>query len=486
VLKGHFGPLAAAIVFVVLLASPGRANAAPGLYVGAVEDDVRASTLAEAQARMSLFRLAGFRAVRVTSTWMPGETAPTEDELRILENVASAGEMSGVRVFVTVMHPGSRTTPLTEEAQAQFASYAAAIVRGTPVRDVIVANEPNLNRFWLPQFALDGSDAAAPAYLSLLARTYDALKAVSPAVEVYGGALSPRGADRPEGSRPTHSPTAFIADMGAAYRASGRDVPVMDALAIHPYADNSSIPPTLGHPNTTTIGVADYDKLVALLGAAFDGTAQAGSTLPILYGEFGVESQIPPTKASLYTGQEPTTTKPVSETTQADYYAQALAMAFCQPNVMGMLILHSQDERALDRWQSGVYYADGKAKTSLPRVRRALDRTTGGSITHCPGVQLVVRTTSLRFAGRTAARRGEFRASLTCSLDCVYEVRVVKLPGGATKMVRRGRALVSEAVQVEFAPHRLGRGSYRYRLKLVHPVNPGPPTVRAGPIFQLP
>ena len=485
-LKGHFAPLAAAIALIVLFAAPRPAEAAPGLYLGAVEDDVRASTLAEAQAKMALFRLAGFRAVRVTSTWMPGETAPTEDELRILDNVASAGEMSGVRIFVTVMHPGSRTTPLTDEAQAQFATYAAAIVRATSVRNVIVANEPNLNRFWLPQFALDGSDAAAPAYLSLLARTYDALKAASPEVKVYGGALSPRGADRPDGSRQTHSPTAFIEDMGAAYRASLRDRPVMDAFAIHPYADNSSVPPTLAHPNTTTIGVADYDKLVALLGAAFDGTGQAGSTLPILYGEFGVESQIPAAKASLYTGQEPATTKPVTESTQADYYAQALAMAFCQPNVIGMLILHSQDERALDRWQSGVYYADGKAKSSLPRVRRALDRTTGGSITRCPGVQLVVRTTSLRFAGRTSARRGEFRASLTCSLDCLYEVRVVKLPGGATKMVRRGRALVGEPIQVEFAPHRLGPGSYRYRLKLVHPVNPAPPTLRDGPVFQLP
>jgi len=41
-------------------------------------------------------------------------------------------------------------------------------------------------------------------------------------------------------------------------------------------------------------------------------------------------------------------------------------------------------------------------------------------------------------------------------------------------------------VQVQFAPHHLGPGEYRYRLKLVHPVNPAPPTLRAGPIFRLP
>ena len=86
---------------------------------------------------------------------------------------------------------------------------------------------------------------------------------------------------RPRGRHaPTHSPTKFIQELGVAYRASGRDRPVMDALSIHPYPDNSSQPPTTAHPNTTTIGIADYDKLVALLGQAFDGTAQPGSAAP--------------------------------------------------------------------------------------------------------------------------------------------------------------------------------------------------------------
>ena len=35
---------------------------------------------------------------------------------------------------------------------------------------MIVGNEPNLNRYWLPQFNDDGIDAAAPAYETLLAR----------------------------------------------------------------------------------------------------------------------------------------------------------------------------------------------------------------------------------------------------------------------------------------------------------------------------
>jgi hypothetical protein len=259
----------------------------------------------------------------------------------------------------------------------------------------------------------------------------------------------------------------------------------MDMFVQHVYGDHSTEPPTLAHPLGTAIGVADYDKLVGLLAEAFDGTAQPGSTLPILYGEYGVESQIPSAKESLYAGNEPPTTRPVAENRQAEYYSQALALAFCQPNIAGFLLFPSRDERARAGWQSGVWYADGTAKASLPDVREALDRTTGGSIARCPGIQLVVQSGRLRFGTRTQARRGTFRASFRCTLDCLWDVRLVKV-GGTTKMVKRGRAELDSTVEVEFAPRRLGRGAYRYRLTLVHPVNPGPPTVRNGPVFRLP
>ena len=140
---------------------------------------------------------------------------------------------------------------------------------------------------------------------------------------------------------------------------------------MHVYADNSSLPPSMEHPNSTTIAEADYGKLVALLGEAFDGTAQPGSTLPILYGELGVESVIPAAKASVYTGSEPTTTKPVDEAQQARYYTEAFKLAMCQPNVIGILTFHVSDESALSGWQSGPYYADDTAKTSLAAIRDA-------------------------------------------------------------------------------------------------------------------
>ncbi len=479
--------LLVAVTALVALAAPGVATAGPGLVVGAVEDDLRASSAVEAEARMAAFRLSGFRAVRITSYWTPGLTRPDDEELRTLRNVGEAAQRHGVRVYVTVMSPGSRTTPLTDDARGEFASYAAAIVRSSPtLQHVIVGNEPNLNRFWLPQFGLDGTSAAPRDYLALLAQTYDALKAASRDVVVYGGALSPRGSDRPGGTRPTHSPTKFIQELGLAYRASGRDRPLMDAFVIHPYADNSSQSPSTAHPLNTTIGVADYGKLVALLGEAFDGTSQRGSDLPVFYGEFGVESDIPAAKASLYTGDEPAATRPVTEATQAAYYEQALSLAFCQPTVAGVLVFLSRDERARPGWQSGVHYVDGTPKSSKARVTEALDRTTGGSITRCPGVELPVRTTYLRFGTRSAAKRGVFRVSFQCDLDCRYWVRLENAATRATRLSARGTAEVGELVQTDLGSRRLKPGTYRYTIRLVHPVNPAAPTTRQGPSFSLP
>ena len=479
--------LLAAFAVVVALLAPSVAQAGPRLVVGTVEDDVRTSTLVEANARMADLRLSGFRAVRITSYWRPGQSEPSDAELRVLQNVADAGVQNGVRVYLTVMSPGSATTPLTDEARADFASYTAAIVRGVPsLEHLIVGNEPNLNRFWLPQFNLDGSSAAPAAYLALLAETYDAVKASSPGVTVYGGAVSPRGTDRPTGIRPTHSPTTFIQGLGAAYRASGRTKPIMDALSIHVYGENSSIAPSVGHPLNTVIGIADYGKLVGLLGNAFDGTAQPGSKLPILYGEYGVESEIPASKAGLYTGSEPATTKPVSEATQATYYRDALALSFCQPTVAGVLLFLSRDERGRANWQSGIHYVDGTPKASRARVTEALDRTTGGSITRCPGVQLPVHATQLRFGTRSAAKRGVFRVSFTCDLDCRYWVRLENAVTHSTKLATKGSAHVGEPVAADLGKRRLRAGRYRYTIRLIHPVNPAAATVRAGPSFALP
>jgi hypothetical protein len=474
-------PLAAATAAaVVLLAAPAARSAGPTLVVGAAEDDVKAGTVAEAKARLDLLKLAGLEAVRVTAVWDPANPHPAPGEVEALNNLTAAAKLDAIDVFVSVYNFGSRTTPLTDDEQASFANYAAELARDAPdVRNFIIGNEPNLNRFWLPQFNLDGSDAAAPAYLSLLARTYTALKSVDSSIKVYGGAISPRGIDRPGTGRDTHSPTVFIQDLGSAYRSSGLTGPVMDALAIHPYPENSEVAPTFAHPNTTPIGIADYGKLVGLLGKAFDGTGQPGSTLPILYAEYGVETRIPSAKASEYTGTEPATIKPVPESTQASYYRQAMALSFCQPNVVGLLIFHAFDETALDRFQSGLYYPDLTPKTSLPVVHDAVRDVRGGVIAKCGGLELTPNAKVAYPRIRTIAA-GTAAIAVTCDLDCSIAARLEKLPRRSTTLAVRATGRVGERALVRFPPTRIAPGRYRFTLSLSAPVNRGEPRLLAS------
>jgi hypothetical protein len=147
----------------------------------------------------------------------------------------------------------------------------------------------------------------------------------------------------------------------------------MDALALHPYGESPRIPPSFEHPNTTSIGIGDYGKLVDLLGRAFGGTAQQGRDLPIVYGEYGVETAIPAAKRGLYSGHE--VIPAVDEATQARFYASAIRLAACQPTVELLLFFHVQDESKLEGLQSGVRYADGSPKSSLPAFVRAAHDT---------------------------------------------------------------------------------------------------------------
>ncbi len=454
---------------------------------GAAEDVVRARDLVSAKSEMTLVRLAGFSSIRITSQWLPGQVTPAEEELAILRNVAAAAQLSAVKVYLSVYPPGSRVTPLTPEAREEFAAYLTVLARQLPtIDDVIVGNEPNLNRFWLPQFNPDGTNAASPAYLALLARSYDAIKAVDPTTRVWGGALAPRGNDRPGTTRDTHSPVVFLRDMGTAYRASGRTLPIMDGLAFHPYANSSGQAPGTPNPKSNTIGLGDYDRLIRTLATAFDGTPQAGSALPILYDEFGVESKIPAGKANLYTGAEPTTTRPVDEITQGQFYAQALQLAFCQPNVVGILLFHSHDEAALAAWQSGVYYADGTPKTSLYAVRDALARARGGSIAQCDGLELDVAATKVRFPTQALLKRGSRSVQFRCALDCVWELRVSGATSGGIRARIKGYGRAGTPLVASFKGRKLGRGKIVLSLTTTHPVNPGAPRTRTSPTLSLP
>ncbi len=329
------------------------------LIVGGVED---AAKWSDPAGNMELARRAGFGTIVLSSVWSRPETTPDNPELERLHAAIDAAQAVGIRPIVAV-YSFSGETPVSGRDRVEFGSYAAAILRGIPeLKTISLGNEPNSNQFWMPQFGLGGTDAAARAYFELLETAYPLVKAASPRVTVIGGSLAARGGDNPLGRRPTHSPTRFIEDLGSLFRASGLARPPFDLFSIHPYPANSSIPPTARDPHSTSIGIADYPKLVALLTQAF------GHPPPIVYGEYGIQTEIPRAEQSLYSGRRALSIRPVSEERQADDYVEAIRLAACQPLVRMLVFFHVTDESELTGLQTGLYYPNDSPKRSLRRV----------------------------------------------------------------------------------------------------------------------
>jgi hypothetical protein len=450
----RFAVLAAALLTV---AAAGAGEARAPLRIGAVTPELLDPGLSDHT--IALMQAANLADVaRVTVTWQRGQTAIDPGLLSDLRDGVEKARAAGIDVYLDVYPNGSSQAPNSVSDQVDFATWTVSVVSGIPgLGHLIVGNEPNLNLFWLPQFGSSGQDLAASGYEHLLARTYDAVKAVTPDVEVLGGALAHSGADRPGTRRDTHSPAQFILDLGRAYRASHRTRPIMDAFAYHPYMERADLPPTFQHPRSKTLTIADYGKLVSVLKRAFDGTPQKGSTLPLVYAEFGVESQVPPSLHSLYSGSEPPTNHPVTEAMQANYYAEAMHLAACQPTVRAFLVFRLIDSPFLSSFQSGVYYADRQTpKSSRDAVAAAAARYRFQTVSGCAELLAPIPIVDWK------------RRTIVCDVDCAYEERFVRLPGNTVAASIRGRGARATAGTVQHLgqPLNLLAGRYRVLLKV--------------------
>src|SRR3954454_11988205 len=140
-----------------------------------------------------------------------------------------------------------------------------------------------------------------------------------------------------------------------------------------------------------------------------------------------------------------------------------MQMTFCQPTVIGLLLFHVQDEPSLPAWQSGVYYADGTPKTSLPAVRASASAVHRGIAASCPGLLLTPKLV-LKPARPTATG---VKVTVTCSLDCAY---VVGLDGRRLK----GSAVGGKPKVVSFAG-KLRKGRHVVSATAAAALNAGPP-----------
>jgi hypothetical protein len=478
----------AAIVFA--LALPGAASAALGL--GVVDDSPKGS-LDGGASFYALMADLGMNENRMTMLWDPSRDPALEDAL--LAPILSTAQLRGTRIVLAVYPARARAITSSPTAPAEFASYLEHLARTYPfVTDFIVGNEPNQTRFWQPQFNTDGSGAACAAYQTLLAASYDALKAVNPAITVIGVGLSPRGNDNPAAvSNVSTSPVRCIRDLGAAYRASRRTRPIMDELSFHPYPQRDRDPLMKGYswPNA---GIPNLDRIKQAVWDAFHGTAQptfaeANRTGGLLFrlDEVGWQVGILPGLEGQYFGRE--TVETTSEAEQAEVYAGLIPYLACDPSVRSVLFFGLRDEPDLDRWQAGLLRAEGSPRPAYERVR-AVMAATGG---RCTGRERTWRhATSVIGAGARFSGLGRpkllvnryWAFNARADEDAIYRAGIFRASTGRGQVARalatgRGAALSASGrvkahwmLVVKFPGKRLRRGSYVYAIELRAAMNP--------------
>ena len=180
----------------------------------------------------------------------------------------------------------------------------------------------------------------------------------------------------------SHSPITWYAQLGAAYRASGRKTPIFDTVGHNPYPNTTSERPWAHHPSSASIAEGDYDKLMKTLTDAFDGTGQplpGQGRVSIWYMEDGFQTQVDGVRR-VYSGFE-TDTHVVPEADQATLLAAALREAACQPLVGAFFNFELRDETSLGGWQSGVLRADWSIKPSYTAFRGAIADVRAGRVT---------------------------------------------------------------------------------------------------------
>ena len=239
-------------------------------------------------------KAAGGTENRITVHWDPDRPSAILEK-PFLDRSLSVAEAKGIRVVLHVF-PLSPTALSAADSAEGFAAFLSKLATEYPqVREYVVGNEPNQPRFLRPQFSPAGKGLAAATYVNLLARSYDALKAVDPAIRVIGLGLSGRGNDLPLApSNASTSPVRFLRDLGAAYRASGRTLPLMDELGLHLYPRSDRDPVRAGD-RWPRAGIVNLPRIKQAVWDAFAGTGQptVEQGLKLRIDEIGWQAVVP-------------------------------------------------------------------------------------------------------------------------------------------------------------------------------------------------
>ena len=312
----------------------------------------------------------GLRQAVVTVRWQPSDPLALA-ERPLLDLTVAAARAAGLEVVLATYPYPPREIEAGLARPDAFGAWLGELARRhREVRQFVVGNEPNQGAFWRPQFTAQ-RQASAQAFGPFLAAGYDALKAVDETISVVGVGLSPRGNDRPLAkSNVSTSPVRFLAALGAWYRSSGRDRPLMDGFSFHPYPNRATDPLERGYP-WPNAGFVNLDRVKQALWDAFAGTSQPTTLegLKLYLDEVGW--QVETEELEGYEGSE--NVDVTSEATQAAVYGDLVRRAVCDPDIAQVNIFGFRDDRMRTGFQAGLQRVDGTPRPAAEAVRAAID-----------------------------------------------------------------------------------------------------------------
>ncbi len=339
----------AAAAVLLALALPAQALASRDLEVGLEDEHIfldspRAPAVASRWARL------GVDAVRIHARWRD------RHDLAGLDAAVQAAETAGLKVQLTITGHAHRPDP---RRYARFATKVAHRYRGRVVR-YLIWNEPNIPGWLRP--------TSPHRYRALVRAAVPAVHAADPGVPVLIGELAPIG----EGRR---APLAFLRAFGCVDRAfrpvtRGRcrsfRPAAADGFGHHPHGQHAS--PTNVSSNPDWAKVAELGRLERVLDRLTSAhrIVAPGDRFDLWLTEFAYQTNPPDRDDGVSLGR------------QARWLQLAAYRAWRDPRIRSLTLYQWEDEPTYRRnpggspfagWQSGLRFADGRAKPALHGVR---------------------------------------------------------------------------------------------------------------------
>ena len=474
--------LLAVLLLGTLVVAPARAGT--GMFVGAAEDQSRKLDPLTAKTNIDLAAVAGLGTIRLTTNWPPGATVARRRADDAAERRRRRRSSTASALILSIYQSDQRTTPLTVARARRVRAVRGVDRAQRPAdQDFIIGNEPNLNLFWMPQF---GAERRRPRGAVVRAAARADLRRAE-------GCLARHQCDRRRllaaRQRQGEARTSDALTDGVhqrprpAYRTAGRTTPIMDMFAL------PSVPDPFAAASDLRASEHDDDRDRRLpearraADAGIRGDGAAGRDAADRLRRVRLPDDDPGRKRSLYVHfSSPAARDAITESRQALYYQQAIALARCQPTVAGMLIFHVTDERDANAWQSGVYYADDTPKTSMDAIRAsalaAQDATAGA----CTSAKTVNNFVNVVFH-QPPVDPGPLQIDLTCASRCAYRARLIDLHDGQTVQAVDGEGEGKQTIAIPSD----GRptGSYQYTVRTFVPGKPATAVVRSSEPFTI-